>query len=124
MIAFMKDGTVAEFGTHEELVSNDNDYNHLISLDEAKENGMDDYPTSEKNQINLLPNKEDLETPFQHNQDVTNLKEASDEDENTKLNGDEGDLLKYSSWTVLLEYFKVSYNLGFQLLFGLISTLK
>ena len=106
----MKDGTITELGTHEELVSSDKDYNHLISLDQAKKQERDDEKKVETDRNDLPTTVPGLANTIQHNKEVigpTNLTE--DEDVNNYME-DEGEILKYSSWAVLLEYFKVSYN--------------
>ena len=51
----MKDGKIAEQGTHENLVSNDEDYNHLISLGKTQNsNNEDDINKEEDNDIQTI----------------------------------------------------------------------
>ena len=106
----MKEGAIAEQGSHEELISIDNEYNHLISLGQAQ-NGIKD----EDNNIEKDKNaKISYTTSFRNNENglrsTQEIKSKIDEEEINQLNVDEGDILHYSSWGVLLEYFKVSYN--------------
>ena len=108
MIVFMKNGTIAEVGTHDELVLNDKDYNNLVNMDHAKQSSSDgtrnlqDIDTSNKNNDfaadNIIPNKTcDADT-----------KELIDNKKEIQFDVEEIETLSYSSWSVLLEYFKVS----------------
>ena len=109
VIAFMKDGTVTELGTHEELVSNEKDYNHLISLDQAKRKETDDERKMKIDKNDVPTNVYDLANIQQHNKEVIGATNITEDDEINNYMEDEGEILKYSSWAVLLEYFKVSY---------------
>ena len=59
MIVFMKNGTIAEVGTHDELVLNDKDYHNLVNMDHAKQSSSDgtrnlqDMDTSNKNNVEI-----------------------------------------------------------------------
>ena len=104
----MKDGTVAELGTHAELVSNDKDYNHLISLDQAKRKEREDEKKIEIDKKDSSTNIQDLVNAIKHTKEVIGPSKIIDEEETYNTMADEGEILKYSSWAVLLEYFKVS----------------
>ena len=108
MIVFMKNGTIAEVGTHDELVLNDKDYHNLVNMDHAKQSSSDgtrnlqDMDTSnETNDFaadNIIPNGGcDADT-----------KEFIDNKKESQFDVEEIETLSYSSWSVLLEYFKVS----------------
>ena len=108
MIVFMKNGTIAEVGTHDELVLNDKDYHNLVNMDHAKQSSSDgtrnlqDMDTSnETNNFaadNIIPNGGcDADT-----------KEFIDNKKESQFDVEEIETLSYSSWSVLLEYFKVS----------------
>ena len=108
MIVFMKNGTIAEIGTHDELVLIDTDYNNLVNMDHAKQSSSDgkrnlqDMDTSNKNNDfaadNVIPNRGcDADTK----EFIGNTKES-------QFDVEEIETLSYSSWSVLLEYFKVS----------------
>ena len=106
----MKDGTITEFGTHEELVSNDKDYNNLISSDQAKGKERDDKKKTERDKNDLPTNVRDLDNTLQHNKEVIGPTNITKEERINNSMEDEGEILKYSSWAVLLEYFKVGYD--------------
>ena len=108
MIVFMKTGMIAEVGTHDELVLNDKDYNNLVNMDHTKQSSSDgkrnlqDMDTSNKNNDfaadNVIPNRGcDADTK----EFIGNTKES-------QFDVEEIETLSYSSWSVLLEYFKVS----------------
>lgn len=118
VIAFMKDGTITELGTHEELVANDKDYNQLISLDQAKRHETDDERKVGSDENYLTGNVCDLSDPRRPNKEVVGLTHSTEDEEVDNYIVDEGETLKYSSWSVLLEYFKVSYNHVIKLFFS------
>ena len=108
MIVFMKTGMIAEVGTHDELVLNDKDYNNLVNMDHTKQSSSDgkqnlqDMDTSNKNNDftadNIIPTRGcDADTK----EFIGNKKES-------QFGVEEVETLSYSSWSVLLEYFKVS----------------
>ena len=108
MIVFMKNGTITEVGTHDELVLNNKDYNNLVNMDHAKQSSSDgkrnlqDMDTSNKSNDfaadNIIPNRGcDADTK----EFIGNKKESP-------FDVEEIETLNYSSWSVLLEYFKVS----------------
>ena len=108
MIVFMKNGTITEVGTHDELVLNDKDYNNLVNMDHAKQSSSDgkrnlqDMDTSNKSNDfaadNIIPNRGcDADT-----------KEFIGYTKESQFDVEEIETLSYSSWSVLLEYFKVS----------------
>jgi hypothetical protein len=106
----MKDGTITELGTHEELVSNDKDYNNLISSDQVKRKERDDKKETKSDKNDLPTNVRDLDNTLQPNKEVIGPTNITKEEKINNSMEDEGEILKYSSWAVLLEYFKVSYD--------------
>ena len=106
----MKEGTISEQGSHEELISNDKEYNHLISLGQAQNGVKDEDNNTEKDKNAKISDKMSFENTENSLGPTQEIKSKIDEEEINQLNVDEGDILNYSSWGVLLEYFKVSYN--------------
>ena len=104
----MKEGKISEQGTHEKLVSNDQDYRHLISLGQTQNVTKDDDIMAEKEK----GIKNGVVATLKHfgsNDTLTRRNKSNiEEDETNPMIMDERDLLSYSSWAVLLEYFKVS----------------
>ena len=106
----MKEGAIAEQGSHEELISNDKEYNHLISLGQAQNGVKDEDNNTEKEKNAKISDKTSFKNTENGLRSTQEIKSKIDEEEINQLNVDEGDILNYSSWGVLLEYFKVSYN--------------
>ena len=107
MIVFMKNGTIAGIGKYDELVLNDKDYNNFVNMDHPKQRSSDwkrslqDMDTSNKNNDfaadNINPNRGcDADT------------KEIDKKRELQFDVEEIETLSYSSWSVLLEYFKVS----------------
>ena len=104
----MKEGKISEQGTHEKLVSNDQDYRHLISLGQTQNVTKDDDIMAETEK-DIKNGTVAILKYFENNDKSTRGKKSNIEEEETnQMIMDERDLLSYSSWAVLLEYFKVS----------------
>ena len=104
----MKEGKISEQGTHQELVSNDQDYRHLISLGQTQNVTKDDDIMAETEKRIKNGVVETLKHIGNNNSMTQGNKSNIEEAESNPMIMDERDLLSYSSWAVLLEYFKVS----------------
>ena len=69
----MKDGTIAEIGTHEELVSSAGDYNNLISMDKTKKNDKVEESDVKNTQETLIAKSPVLDCIFQETERLDKL---------------------------------------------------
>ena len=109
MIAFMKDGTIAEFGTHEHLISGGNDYIQLISIDQAQKNAGERELKENDGKNNVITTDQDLTDTARDQRARTRSKIRVEAEVTNDTNKEEEEMINYSSWNVLLEYFKVSF---------------
>ena len=106
----MKDGTIAEKGAHEELVSNDKYYNQLMALGQLQKAVKDEDTNSETVRNGKCLDRRSFKNVDKDISSNHGIKQNIEEEKINQMNVDEGDVLNYSSWSVLLEYFKVSHD--------------
>ena len=107
----MKDGTIAEIGTHEELVSSAGDYNNLISMDKTKKNDKVEESDVKNTQESLIAKSPVLDCIFQETERLDKPTIHLEDDPASRYINEGAETLNYSSWAVLLQYFKVSFDL-------------